>query len=72
MTEAEYLLETVAGNGAPADPPEAPHSWDPAGRNVPAAKLAWTECLPFRQVRGVEVSLEAESSPGERGPIPEI
>jgi hypothetical protein len=71
MTEAEQLLETLAGKRAPLDPPDAPHSWDPAGRNVPAAKLDWTECLPFRQVRGVEVSWDTERSAEERGPFPE-
>jgi hypothetical protein len=71
MIEAEYLLETAAADGIPAAPPDAPNSWDPAGRNVPAAKLAWTECLPFRQVRGVEVSLESDR-PSEDGiPVPE-
>jgi hypothetical protein len=63
MTEAEYILETEERNAIPADPPDAPHSWDPSGRNVPAAKLDWVECLPFRQVRGVEVNLDPERSP---------
>jgi hypothetical protein len=71
MTEAEYILETAAGNAIPAEPPDAPHSWDYAGRNVPAAKLDWTECLPFRQVRGVDLSPGRDGSPGKPGTSPE-
>jgi hypothetical protein len=55
MTEPELLLETAAGEPA-MESPEAPHSWDPSGRNVPATKLDWTESLPFRQVRGMQVA----------------
>lgn len=43
---------------------EALHSWHTAGRSesgaeldwIPGTKLDWTECLPFRQVRGMEVA----------------
>jgi hypothetical protein len=59
MTEPEFLLETAAGEPA-METSEAPHSWDPSGRNAPATKLDWTECLPFRQVRGVEVASDPE------------
>jgi hypothetical protein len=71
MTEAELLLETPAGKAVPAEPPEAPHSWDPAGRNIPAAKMDWTECLRFRQVRGIELSPDPDRASEERGPFPE-
>ncbi|MBW8888597.1 MAG: hypothetical protein JF616_12645 [Fibrobacteres bacterium] len=54
---------------------EAPHSWDPAGRNVPATKLDWTECLPFAQVRGLEVAPDrpdrALPGPGDSEDNPE-
>ena len=57
MTESELLLPTQAPRETvPVATPEAPHSWDRAGRNLPAAKLDWTECLPFHQVRGVEIA----------------
>jgi hypothetical protein len=71
MTEAEHILETRAGEGLPAQPPDAPNSWDPSGRNVPAAKLDWTECLAFRQVRGIEVAWETDPPAGGSGPVPE-
>jgi hypothetical protein len=58
MTEPDTLLETAPE--AATETPEAPHSWDPAGRKIPAAKLDWTESLPFRQVRGVVVSPDPE------------
>jgi hypothetical protein len=66
MTEAEYFLATLPETPVPAETPEAPNSWDPAGRNVPAAKLDWTECLPFRQVRGVDVSQDPYARPERR------
>jgi hypothetical protein len=64
MTEPEILPE-IDSKREPglAGSAEAPHSWDPAGRDVPAAKLDWTECLPFRQVRGMDVVLGAERQP---------
>jgi len=63
MNAPETLLDTegaFAEETSPAAPPEAPRSWDPAGRRVPAAKLDWTECLAFRQVRGVDVAPDPE------------
>jgi len=68
MTEPEFFMETwVASKPGLAESTEAPHSWDPAGRNVPAAKLDWTECLPFQQVRGMEVTPDPERIPGRYG-----
>lgn len=64
MNAPETLLETEDGSSpeetSPAMTLEAPRSWDPAGRRVPAAKLDWTECLAFRQVRGVDVAPDPE------------
>jgi len=65
MTKPEILPETSsARQPIPGETPEAPHSWDPAGRKLPAAKLDWTECLPFHQVRGVVVAPDPERYPG--------
>ena len=58
MTEPETLLDPAPETAAETQ--EAPHSWDPAGRKIPAAKLDWAECLPFRQVRGIEVAPDPE------------
>ncbi len=61
MTEPEILsdIESIREPGLDGTS-EAPRSWDPAGRDVPAAKLDWTESLPFRQVRGMEVAPERQ------------
>lgn len=67
MTQREFSPETDgAREPGLADLEEAPHSWDPAGRNVPAAKLDWTERLLFPQVRGVEVALDPDHQDTER------
>ena len=55
MTEPRTFTEN-APDLPEAENPEAPHSWDPAGRDVPAAKLDWLESLPFRQIRGMDVA----------------
>lgn len=44
---------------------DARHSWHTADGNasgaeidwIPGTKLDWAECLPFRQVRGVDVAI---------------
>ncbi len=67
MTQREFSPETDgAREPGFADLEEASHSWDPAGRNVPAAKLDWTECLPFAQVRGVDVALDPDRQDPDR------
>ena len=66
MTEPETIAETAPGLPG-AEIPEAPHSWDPAGRDVPAAKMDWLECLPFRQVRGMDVAFDRDRPYGLPG-----
>jgi hypothetical protein len=65
MTEAEIHYANPTAEAAEKAMPEALHSWHAAGRNAPGAetdwipgtKLDWAECLPFRQVRGVDVAI---------------
>jgi len=67
MTPREFSPENHgAREPGIADLEEAPHSWDAAGRNVPAAKLDWTERLLFPQVRGVEVALDPDRQDPDR------
>lgn len=74
MTEPKIPFANPADESAAEPTSEARHSWQTAGRNaaraeldwVPGTKLDWAECLPFPQVRGVEVA------PGPDHPFPGV